>query len=314
MRVLLVSDTHGELDIINYYVKKTNAELVFHAGDFGFYFPESVQRLRKGELRKLIEHNVRFKTSQFNPLPDQISREELEDIGLNVQVHGDFVDYYENRKRFDVPVLAVFGNHEDATIVKQCVKPFSGVGHITILPFCGYWKPDMMDRLFVTGLGGNINIHRIANTSIDMIPTHRGQPYVNYNQLMSVVTNLNLAKTMPSILISHVSPEIEPLITAVALVGNVPFTISGHMHYKKHKIWECTNEEIEQANLRIKELEARYPHRSWIPFDSNQKPRHLVHINLVPASCGYILMNIDVHSDEKGKLNMDWQLLEIKEA
>jgi len=36
-RILLLSDTHGNIDIINTLVKKTNTDMVIHAGDFGFY-------------------------------------------------------------------------------------------------------------------------------------------------------------------------------------------------------------------------------------------------------------------------------------
>lgn len=36
-KILLVSDTHGKLDCINQLAEKTKADLVIHAGDFGFY-------------------------------------------------------------------------------------------------------------------------------------------------------------------------------------------------------------------------------------------------------------------------------------
>ena len=36
-RILLLSDTHGNIDIINTLVEKTNTDMVIHAGDFGFY-------------------------------------------------------------------------------------------------------------------------------------------------------------------------------------------------------------------------------------------------------------------------------------
>ena len=37
MRLLLISDTHGKLDIINELSAQTQADAVIHAGDFGFY-------------------------------------------------------------------------------------------------------------------------------------------------------------------------------------------------------------------------------------------------------------------------------------
>ncbi|WP_238585577.1 metallophosphoesterase family protein [Legionella quateirensis] len=44
-RILLISDTHGNLDIINEKVNQTQADMVIHAGDFGFYDEQSIYRL-----------------------------------------------------------------------------------------------------------------------------------------------------------------------------------------------------------------------------------------------------------------------------
>lgn len=44
-RILLISDTHGNLDAINEKIALTNADMVIHAGDFGFYDENSINRL-----------------------------------------------------------------------------------------------------------------------------------------------------------------------------------------------------------------------------------------------------------------------------
>lgn len=49
-RILLLSDTHGHLDVINELSLKTNSDFVIHAGDFGFYDEKSVYRLSHREL------------------------------------------------------------------------------------------------------------------------------------------------------------------------------------------------------------------------------------------------------------------------
>jgi predicted phosphodiesterase len=36
VRILLISDTHGSLGVINELVSRTQADAVIHAGDFGF--------------------------------------------------------------------------------------------------------------------------------------------------------------------------------------------------------------------------------------------------------------------------------------
>ena len=45
MRLLLLSDTHGRLDLINELAEREQVDAVVHAGDFGFYDEKSVDRL-----------------------------------------------------------------------------------------------------------------------------------------------------------------------------------------------------------------------------------------------------------------------------
>jgi Icc-related predicted phosphoesterase len=56
-KILLISDTHGNLDIINQLVAQTNADMVIHAGDFGFYDEQSIYRLSPRELLLLVSHS-----------------------------------------------------------------------------------------------------------------------------------------------------------------------------------------------------------------------------------------------------------------
>ena len=44
MRILVLSDTHGHLELINTLVEKHKADVVVHCGDFGI---ESAQRLQQ---------------------------------------------------------------------------------------------------------------------------------------------------------------------------------------------------------------------------------------------------------------------------
>lgn len=44
-RILLLSDTHGSIDIINMLVEKTKTNMVIHAGDFGFYNESSYKHI-----------------------------------------------------------------------------------------------------------------------------------------------------------------------------------------------------------------------------------------------------------------------------
>jgi hypothetical protein len=55
MRLLLISDTHGRLGIIDALASHVRADAVIHAGDFGFYDDGSYGRLSARELRLQVE-------------------------------------------------------------------------------------------------------------------------------------------------------------------------------------------------------------------------------------------------------------------
>jgi Icc-related predicted phosphoesterase len=57
MRLLLISDTHGKLDIINELLAQTQADAVIPAGDLGFYDEDSFERLSDRELRLHVIHS-----------------------------------------------------------------------------------------------------------------------------------------------------------------------------------------------------------------------------------------------------------------
>jgi hypothetical protein len=64
MRLLLISDTHGRLGIIDAPASHVRADVVIHAGDFGFYDDGSYGRLSARELRLLVgEHALHMEAS-----------------------------------------------------------------------------------------------------------------------------------------------------------------------------------------------------------------------------------------------------------
>ena len=115
-KILLISDTHGNLDIINEKATQTNADFVIHAGDFGFYDKESISRLSPRELRLLVTHSPVWR--QYN-VDKQTKRETLIEIVKTHRLLGDFPDYISGKKQFVIPVYAVWGNHEDVQVLKR---------------------------------------------------------------------------------------------------------------------------------------------------------------------------------------------------
>ncbi|MCB1083431.1 MAG: metallophosphoesterase, partial [Simkania sp.] len=108
LRILLASDTHGNLDCLNRLAEEKNADLIIHAGDFGFYDENSPERLSQRELKLRIVHS---------PFGDAIARlgskKEMCEFIRERGLLGDFPDYLNGKKKFAVPIYAVWGNHED---------------------------------------------------------------------------------------------------------------------------------------------------------------------------------------------------------
>lgn len=57
MRLLLISDTHGKLGVVNDLDARTQADAVIHAGDFGFHDDGSYERLSEREIGLQISHS-----------------------------------------------------------------------------------------------------------------------------------------------------------------------------------------------------------------------------------------------------------------
>ena len=105
MRLLLISDTHGKLDIINELSAQTQADAVIHAGDFGFYDDGSFERLSDRELRLHVTHSDLPHAEKDNLLT--LSRIDLIAQARELRLLGEFQSYLDGRDSFQVPVYAV---------------------------------------------------------------------------------------------------------------------------------------------------------------------------------------------------------------
>ncbi len=120
IRLLLISDTHGRLGIIDALASHVRADVVIHAGDFGFYDDGSYGRLSARELRLQVVHSDLSRSDKeriLNLLPDERIVAAREILPLS-----EFPAYVEGRRDFSVPVHAVWGNHEDKDVVERALS------------------------------------------------------------------------------------------------------------------------------------------------------------------------------------------------
>lgn len=106
MRFLLLSDTHGNLSIVNELSAEVEADAVIHAGDFGLYDDDSYERISDRELRLHITHSELDAATRDEIL--DLPREQRNEACRKLCPLSELPLFIEGRKRFDVPVYAVF--------------------------------------------------------------------------------------------------------------------------------------------------------------------------------------------------------------
>ncbi len=242
-RILLISDTHGNLDIINELALKTNADCIIHAGDFGFYDEKSVYRLSHRELRLLITHS-KFR-NQYS-VDSDTKRDQLIEIIKKHTLLGDFPEYISGDKKFNIPVYAVWGNHEDVEVLKT-IRNGLQIDNLFMLDENHFYEFEQNNELEFSlyGLGGNFLVSK--KLFDNPIAGRCGKVWSTLHQFGALYKNV-IRKSKPSIFVSHVSPGKEPLLTRLIINFMPNFWISGHMGAPFTCVWnQFTIREINEA-------------------------------------------------------------------
>ena len=317
MRFLLISDTHGQLGFINEIVNIAQAEAVIHAGDFGFYDESSYERLSERELRLHITHSdltIEDK-ERIQALPQSAriaaTRQECP--------LSEFPLYLSGEESFDVPVYAVWGNHEDKEIVE---KIFHGDIQVKNLHVLHHRVAYRVGPVLIYGIGGNF----LKGSRLLQRPIAGGAGKIwstlrQYSDLIETIEkepdNLGV-----HICVSHVSPGKEPFVELVAARTRADFTVSGHMGAPTCMIWNpFAISSVEEAMRRLQHgleqarkesLGDSRSNSEWadevfsfigrIPKDmvhigrGKKAPRwyrEMTHINLPDAPAGYAVMDVE---------------------
>jgi len=244
MRLLLLSDTHGNLSIIDDLAREVRADAVVHAGDFGFYDRESVGRLSARELRLRVLHS---------DLRDDVKKQahglELPALKRLVEVEAPLSElpaYLDGARSFEVPVYAVWGNHEDRTVVERLSAGELRAGNLHLLAPHGPWRVGPF-RLF--GLGGNLLVGRKLFDRL--IAGGAGKIWATLSEVGALLDAVEAEEPEPDevrVLVTHVSPGKEPLVGRLGVWLRAHFLVSGHMGSPYCAVWnEFTIREPDDA-------------------------------------------------------------------
>lgn len=316
MRFLLLSDTHGKLAIINELVAAVRADAVIHAGDFGFYDDTSYERLSERELGLQIKHSDLPPTDRQRVLA--LPPEERMAAARRECPLSELPLYIEGRRRFTVPVYAVWGNHEDRQVVESFARGELEVENLHVLTGRDVYR---IGPALVYGVGGNF----LAGSKLlqRAIAGGAGKIWSTLRQYSDLVETIDGQADQPEtrIFVSHVSPGKEPFVELVAARTRAGFTVSGHMGAPTCMVWNpFAISSIEEATRRLRDgleevrraCSAGSPNRAkWVEeafaligrilektdnvgkrTRSPRWYRGMTHINLPDAHVGYAVMDL----------------------
>jgi len=249
MRLLLISDTHGKLGIINKLAAHVRADAVIHAGDFGFFDETSYHRLSDRELRLHVAHSELPETEKASILP--LPRKDMIGAAMKHRLLGEFQSFADGRESFHVPLYAVWGNHEDIVVVDGL---FRGEVNIENLHILHHRQGYRVGPAFVCGLGGNF----LPGSKMMQKPIVGGGGKIwntlsQYADLVETVER-HAGPKGTRIFVSHVSPGKEPFLELVGARVSSDFTVSGHMGAPTCMVWNpFTVRTLEEAEKRLKD-------------------------------------------------------------
>ena len=316
MRFLLISDTHGKLESINELAADAQADVVIHAGDFGFYDDGSYERLSDREFRLHVIHSdlAPLEKGEILNLP---RKERIEAARTNCPL-SEFPSYITGERRFNVPVHAVWGNHEDKHVVEMVVNGDIRIDNLHIIHHRRAYR---VGTTLIYGLGGNFLAGaKLLQSSIAGGAGRIWSTLTQYSDLIETTAQEDQPGTR--IFVSHVSPGKEPFVELVAARTRADFTVSGHMGAPACMVWNpFAVSSVEEATLRLQKgiedvrkacLDAprseepwveqafskigRFPEETTRTGRGREEPwwfRGMTHINLPDAQVGYAILDVE---------------------
>ena len=284
MKILLISDTHGRnIDLISAYAEEMKADICIHAGDFGFYDNASIDAMSQRELFLQLKHSDISEDRKVCLL--QKSAKEWITLIRKERTLGNFSDFLSDKMRFGWSIYATWGNHDDAQVVLQMIK--SPIRNLQIISENTYY--DMGDFVII-GVGGNCTPAKSFTKKYNGLPGPQCRPESVLSQYVNL---LKTAGQIPAgkrkILVTHVSPLVEPFIELVAWQIGADISVSGHMGRKNGETGVTDSSRLYHLKQIYEKLLSLYPEakEELQLFSPLTKDHSVQHINLPDADDGY---------------------------
>ncbi|RKH05816.1 metallophosphoesterase [Corallococcus carmarthensis] len=299
MRLLLISDTHGHLDIVERLAKEARADAVLHAGDFGFYDHGSADRVESRELFLRVVHSN---------LPADVKKraKKLKGDALRAFIRqelplSDLAEWLRAGRGFTLPTFGIWGNHEDGAVVASLLAGRQHVPNLTLLG-TGTHGP-----LRFFGLGGNLLPGLLAEDA--PIDGGRGKIHATARDITALLDSAQ--PRVPGevrVLVTHVSPGKAPLVALLASALDADLTVSGHMGSPYGCVWDdFAIREPAEAEARLAAAASSLPEalreRLPVPASGGGRARWYrgtFHVNLPDAPDGHAVVEL-----QDGRLRLE---------
>ena len=273
MKVIVLTDTHGQIDRINQLAVEYNADVCIHCGDIGFFDHISIKNMSAAELTKMIRRAPVTKETieHVCSLPQRVQA----DFVLQNALAGNFEDYLAGRKTFEIPVYAVWGNHEDLRIINHLrEKPLH---NLTLLD---EKNSVLLEKVRFYGLGGDFNEKHLPIARKLGIPCVKNQiksAFWQYHELIKMLDKHSADEVR--IQVTHCDPCETAFLEALAYRGKAALTLSGHMHRQENQFSHSCG----SSDAVFRNFAEKYPSLPWAKMQTDSSETFVDHINLAPS-------------------------------
>ncbi|KAJ4461713.1 putative metallophosphatase family protein [Paratrimastix pyriformis] len=248
LRVLVITDTHGDLDRINVLAERENVQAVLHCGDFGFYTAESLDSIEERELHLIVKHSHDFSA----PQKAEAAKLFRDGGGLRAWMRrqpfhlSTLPDYLAGTKQFKVRPAA---HCPSTSCPAPCPSLPSGATTTTGVIAAGRVpNPHLVDhnaffrvgRLCVYGLGGNFlpsdslspRWHPLGASWGRASPGRAGKVWTTFTEIGGLIQTVKNAPRNAgdvSVFLTHCSPAICPSLSLLGRTLQPDLCFSGHM-------------------------------------------------------------------------------------
>ena len=188
----------------------------------------SFQRISGTELRKVLKHSKGVTNAERADLLKKPDYGIRNDIKTRPHILSELLDFIKGRRRFEVPVYAIYGNQEDVKVIQKCLNGTYTIPNLhlvdarssptIVLPDTE--RPNGRLKIRLLGLGGGIVYEHFFNIGqgSDGVAGEEGRIWVT---LLQVGELLELAEKSYSddeirIFMSHASAHKEGIVNMLA--------------------------------------------------------------------------------------------------